>query len=104
MTQSQSYSYNEAGKRMAVTLTTAQEAAVCAAIRVGHVGSVEEFLDRAVSGLPKGNEAVTSPTAQCVFEQGLGLFSSPEDVTLLDEVVSLAYEERRRPSKRKPSL
>ena len=31
------------------------------------------------------------------FEQGLGLFGSPEDAKLLDEVVDLAYEERRRP-------
>lgn len=35
---------------------------------------------------------------QTVFEQGLGLFGSPEDAALLDEVVSIAYEERR-PSK-----
>ena len=34
-----------------------------------------------------------------VFEQGLGLFGSPEDSALLDEVVSIAYEERRRPTK-----
>ena len=39
-----------------------------------------------------------------VFEQGLGLFSSPEDAALLDEVVSIAYEERRRPSKPSPAL
>jgi hypothetical protein len=32
-----------------------------------------------------------------VFEQGLGLFGSTEDSALLDEVVDLAYEERRRP-------
>ncbi len=31
-----------------------------------------------------------------VFEQGLGLFGSPEDAALLDQVVSVAYEERRR--------
>jgi hypothetical protein len=31
-----------------------------------------------------------------VFEQGLGLFGSPEDSALLDEVVQLAYEERHR--------
>jgi hypothetical protein len=35
-----------------------------------------------------------------VFEQGLGLFCTPEDAALLDEVVSIAYQERRRPSKR----
>lgn len=33
-----------------------------------------------------------------VFEQGLGLFGSPDDAALLDEVVHMAYEERRRPS------
>lgn len=31
-----------------------------------------------------------------VFEQGLGLVGSPEDAALLDEVVHIAYEERRR--------
>lgn len=36
--------------------------------------------------------------APTVFEQGLGLFGSPEDAALLDEVVDIAYEERRRPS------
>jgi hypothetical protein len=35
-------------------------------------------------------------TTQTVFEQGLGLFGSPEDAALLDEVVAFAYEERRR--------
>ena len=33
-----------------------------------------------------------------VFQQGLGLFGSPEDAALLDEVVAMAYEERRHPS------
>jgi hypothetical protein len=32
-----------------------------------------------------------------IFEQGLGLFGSPADSALLDEVVQRAYEERRRP-------
>ena len=32
-----------------------------------------------------------------VFEQGLGLFGSPDDAALIDEVVQIAYEERRRP-------
>ena len=36
--------------------------------------------------------------AKSVFEQGLGLFGSPVDAALLDEVVSMAYEERRRPA------
>ena len=34
-----------------------------------------------------------------VFEQGLGLFGSTEDAALLDEIVSIAYEERRWPAK-----
>jgi hypothetical protein len=34
-----------------------------------------------------------------VFEQGLGLFGSPSDAALLDDVVRLAYDERRRPSR-----
>ncbi|MGA2119348.1 MAG: hypothetical protein ABSH56_31945 [Bryobacteraceae bacterium] len=33
-----------------------------------------------------------------VFEQGLGMFGSAEDAALLDEVVSIAYAERRRPT------
>lgn len=37
------------------------------------------------------------PDAATVFVQGLGLFGSPEDSALLDEVVAIAYEERRRP-------
>jgi hypothetical protein len=38
------------------------------------------------------------PTSETVFDQGLGLFGSPEDAALLDEVVTIAYEERRRPT------
>jgi hypothetical protein len=45
-----------------------------------------------------------SNSPQTVFEQGLGMFSSPEDSALLDEVVSLAYQERRRPAKRRPTF
>jgi hypothetical protein len=40
----------------------------------------------------------TLPATEALFEQGLGLFGSPEDAALLDEVVSIAYEERRRPT------
>ena len=39
------------------------------------------------------------PNAKTVFEQGSGLFGSPEDSALLDEVVAMAYEERRRPAR-----
>jgi hypothetical protein len=38
------------------------------------------------------------------MEQGLGLFGSPEDAALLDEVVQLADEERRRPARPSPTL
>ena len=38
------------------------------------------------------------PATETVFEQGLGLFGSPEHAALLDEVVAIAYEERRRPA------
>jgi len=44
-------------------------------------------------------EVLMTRRPKTVFEQGLGLFSSPEDAALLDEVVSIAYEERRRPTK-----
>jgi len=39
------------------------------------------------------------PDAETVFAQGLGLFGSPEDAALLDEIVGIAYEERRRPTR-----
>ncbi len=44
------------------------------------------------------------PGTQTVFEHGLGLFGSSEDDALLDEVVSLAYEERRRPARQADAL
>ncbi len=43
-------------------------------------------------------EALIAAHPKSVFEQGLGLFGSPEDAALLDEVVAIAYEERRRPT------
>ncbi|MDZ4802720.1 MAG: hypothetical protein SGI92_31550 [Bryobacteraceae bacterium] len=39
-----------------------------------------------------------SRTDASVFDQGPGLFGSVDDAALLDEVVHMAYEERRRPS------
>ena len=39
----------------------------------------------------------TTGRPEAIFEQGLGLFGSPEDAALLDEVVAIAYQERRRP-------
>ena len=38
------------------------------------------------------NVAQPEPT---VFEKGLGLFGSPEDSALIDDVVRIAYEERK---------
>lgn len=56
--------------------------------------SVPDYLKELVE-----REQPASPSvAKTVFEQGLGLFSSPEDAALLDQVVSLAYEERRKPT------
>jgi len=37
-------------------------------------------------------------------EQGKGMFGSPEDCVLLDEIITMACEERRRPSKRQLAL
>jgi len=91
---------------MTITLSPEQEQAVRDAIRAGQVASVEEFIERALADLPKGGGGgqAASAAGRSVFEQGLGLFGSPEDAALLDDVVALAYEERRRPNKRGPSL
>jgi hypothetical protein len=86
---------------LTITLNPDQEQAVLNAIREGQIASVEELIQRAIASLPKGGETHASGS---VFEQGLGLFGSPEDAALLDEVVSIAYEERHRPSKREPNL
>ena len=48
-------------------------------------------------GLSLGERPQTNPPA------GLGLFSSDEDTAILDEVVAIAYQERRRPSKSEAS-
>lgn len=81
---------------MTITLNAHQEEAIQEAIRVGRVGSVEEFIERAFAelalGVPEDDSGV--PVS---FQQGLGLFGSPEDSALLDDVVALAYEERRHP-------
>lgn len=90
---------------MTITLNQEQEQAVREAIRTGQVASIEEFIERALADLPKRGEApALSEAGRSIFEQGLGLFGSPEDSALLDDVVSIAYQERRRPSTRKPTL
>jgi hypothetical protein len=90
---------------MTITLSPDQEQAVLDAIRAGLVTSVEELIRRALADLPKGGEAsaVNSTAGRSVFEQGLGLFGSPEDTALLNEVVSIAYDERHRPNKPEPT-
>jgi hypothetical protein len=91
---------------MTITLSPDQEQAIRDAIRAGRVASVEEFIEHAIAGLPPSTGGRGAPPAapRTIFEQGLGLFGSPEDAALLDEVVSIAYQERRRPGKREPSL
>lgn len=89
---------------MTITLNPNQEEAVRAAISAGQVGSVEELIDRALAGLRARPESEAAAAGRTIAEQGLGLFGSPEDAALLDEVVSEAYAERRRPSQRKPTL
>ncbi|HLJ29689.1 MAG TPA: hypothetical protein VKY85_23480 [Candidatus Angelobacter sp.] len=93
-------------KSLTITLSPDQEQAVRAAIRAGQITSVEELIQRAIAGLSKQDEtpATSSAISGSVFEQGLGLFGSPEDAALLDELVFVAYQERHRPSKREPNL
>lgn len=57
--------------------------------------SVEDYLQELVA---RERSAEVVSAALTMFEQGLGLFSSPQDTALLDEVVSIAYQERRRPA------
>jgi hypothetical protein len=60
---------------------------------------LEQLIDERAGG--KGAPQLTKP----VFEQGLGMFGSPENAALMDEVVSLAYADRRQPGKdRLPAL
>ena len=67
--------------------------------------SVDALIERLINEKTVSAPAPKLETvAQTVFEQGLGLFGSPEDAALLDEVVAIAYEERRRPSKPVPPL
>jgi len=89
---------------MTITLSPDQEQAVRDAIRAGKVTSVDELIARAIASLPKGDETPSVSSSSSVFAQGLGLFGSPEDASLLDEVVAIAYQERRRPSKREATL
>src|SRR5580658_437620 len=64
---------------------------------------LDEFL-RAHDVLVEGTREHANGDRKGLFEQGLGLFGSPEDAALLDEIVSIAYEERRRQTKPVPTL
>ena len=55
--------------------------------------------DEAVIRLIESGLSLGKQQTQTLFEQGLGLFGSPQDAAIIDEVVAVAYEERRRPSK-----
>jgi hypothetical protein len=76
---------------------------VNAHIKTGHFQNTDELIEKALDALDERTPATAphEPTPT-VYEQGLGLFGSPEDAALLDEVVSIAYAERRRPSREQP--
>ena len=67
-------------------------------IQSGRFHDVDELFSKALEALFE--KEARQKMAGKIFEQGLGLFGSPEDAAILDEVVSIAYEERHRPTKR----
>ena len=76
---------------------------VNAHIQAGHFHNADELIEKALDALDeRAPAAAPREPAPTVFEQGLGLYSSPEDAALIDEVVSIAYAERRRPSREQP--
>jgi Arc/MetJ-type ribon-helix-helix transcriptional regulator len=75
-------------------------------IQSGRFHDADELISKALDALFEKEASGTPPNASpnqkatgTIFEQGLGLFGSAEDAALLDEVVSIAYDERRRPTK-----
>ncbi len=73
---------------------------VNAHIQEGHFRDTDELIEKALDALDeKTPSAAPREPVPTVFEQGLGLFGSPEDAALINDVVSLAYAERRRPSR-----
>jgi hypothetical protein len=69
-----------------------------------HGLSIDALLEQLINE-HAGGKVAPQPTTKTVFEQGLGMFGGPEDTALMDELVSLAYADRRRPSKyRLPAL
>jgi hypothetical protein len=74
------------------------EALINQRLQSGAFRDAEDVILQALQAAGPAHRAVDIESRSPVFEQGLGLFGSPEDAALLDEVVSIAYEERRRPS------
>jgi hypothetical protein len=64
-----------------------------------HLSRDEAALRLIEQGLSMARRASQPPT-----ELGIGLFGSSEDAALLDEVVAMAYQERKRPAKGEPIL
>jgi plasmid stability protein len=54
---------------------------------------------RGISAEEYARQVLTQVLQPTVFEEGLGLFAGKEDAALLDEAVSIAREERHRPTK-----
>lgn len=80
---------------MTLTIRLADDQTAILAAKAREQGvSAEEYARRVL-------EQELVPT---VFQQGLGLFGSTADAALLDEVVSIAYEERRHPTRKAPAL
>ena len=78
---------------------------VNAHIQTGHFHDAEKLLEQALHALDERAPAATPSDESIrpsVFEEGLGMFGSPEDAALLDEVVAMAYADRRRRSSRAP--
>lgn len=67
-------------------------------------GLKAEELAELYAWLDQRRPASLPQTKDKVFEQGLGLFGTPEDSLLLDDVVALAYQERRSPGRPTPTL
>lgn len=62
-----------------------------ARIRTGQFHDAEEVIEKALDTLDEHPPATASgEPSLTVFEQGLGLFGSPEHAALIDEVVSIA--------------
>lgn len=79
---------------------------VSAQMQSRHLHDADELIEQALDALDEKSPAPATRTGgtarPSVFEEGLGLFGNPADAALIDEVVALAYAERRRSSKRQP--